>query len=915
MKTKSGVTKTRVGPTDRAGRGLVGYAPGDPFGLERFLEYQKWVLQHGHSLKPNASALAALIAECALTNIVDLEHAYAELKNVYRVGDDPYIQWSVGEVLERRRPGPLTLLALKRVKKWSPFGLAWAELAGNAGLGKIYEGINPEDILATIVDDGIPFGRLVLPPALYCHISAEQRFSLLTKSTLARLESGKAILVARTELQENTFLDVEYTLCLDAAFLQHPIGKTDMLVWCGKLTKALRPPGVGTVATKKRAILSEIAKLIRATSLMGQCASILAAFSVQLLLEGTATTRNISVGTPYDYVYALMDRFVGAFHDCDITSLTEEEYMERAKMLLGDEPSSKLRAGFLACHCFLRSLEVVPRLALKFLPEAASSAVEAKVIWDHEIQKISRWLEGAGGSRLIEQCKVGLHILRTTGVRSGELLRVRLESIRVTDSQIEFDIAPLLNDPKLKSRESRRHQTITDPVAVTVIAGWVTRRRIEDNLSKGLAALEQVEGYLFGEPNNPRALHKAGALLLTVSRMVKAVSGDPAIGLHAFRHTISSNDVSDGWGHENGDVNPLDTVGAQRGHSSVQVDLNCYCHQPELPLYFHWNKRLFRFELNSLLASQWTGVGAGTLRKRVQRYHSSHPQASKSDTANFVYWQALTEVAGEFAVTLPGASTGFNSEDAKNPLTSKPESSQVSYRQVMGVLEDLSREVSTEVAGLRNDLTPNSVTSILEHFTDVTLSLSHHRIWPLDRPSTALLVLRGRADIDIGFALQFSRSRQGRWHSLRKWLIAHSQTVDAAAGAGYWLQYVQGKRLPLVPNSVTPVGSIFRLLKLGGVPTNHLCILVNGSISSLDEKRRIDVNALRQAAMVVMSHPPTTVSRSHRRGRPLCELGVGDFSLDKKKLDRQGAGFSLQGFHCLMLCALVTQRVNIDGGK
>ncbi|MFX9081285.1 hypothetical protein ABTN40_19630, partial [Acinetobacter baumannii] len=72
---------------------------------------------------------------------------------------------------------------------------------------------------------------------------------------------------------------------------------------------------------------------------------------------------------------------------------------------------------------------------------------------------------------------------------------------------------------------------ICDITTIAIVRTWLARRAAE---------LATHEDYLFGEPNRPSELAHSGRMYFWLNRLLKTVTGDESISLHAFRHGYAS---------------------------------------------------------------------------------------------------------------------------------------------------------------------------------------------------------------------------------------------------------------------------------------------------------------------------------------------------------------------------------------
>lgn len=197
------------------------------------------------------------------------------------------------------------------------------------------------------------------------------------------------------------------------------------------------------------------------------------------------------------------------------------------------------------------------------------------------------------------QLGAALEIVGNAPVRIGELLVLRIGNVLDEGDHLVVEIARELRDGREKSREGRRRVTVRDITAMAIVRTWLARRAAE---------LATHEDYLFGQPDRPTELAHSGRMYFWLNQLLKTVTGDESISLHAFRHSYASQRLAAILLQENDDeVNPLDRLANEVGHIGGHVTAVHYCHIYEPGLRHSIDVALERLPLDYVGTSAWTG--------------------------------------------------------------------------------------------------------------------------------------------------------------------------------------------------------------------------------------------------------------------------------------------------------------------
>ncbi len=890
---------------DAARRKLLTLAPHAGSALLRFQRLQVWVVDPDASLEPDARAVGLLITQESIVKKEDLAPAYGALSAAFRFQGGTRIEWQSDAQLDRRELGDYSRLNLHRMRGrelFEPALMRFLKAAQEAGLCRT----EPQDLqLDTLLSEAQASASVALPTAHFAHVMGESKFTPLPRSCLARAESGMALKMPKHAIPAPHVSDRVLERSLDAALLGlqgNDIGNSS---FSSALRQALTCSELGSVASRRALISQQLLEMGPQCDRASVAANLLLSFAIELHARGTPGHGQLDVDSPRAYLNAISRAFLDQFGSVNVLSSNAKDYTERMKAVSLACPDSKGRAALVALHRFLRSWDLAPELERGFFGDASETRVSANRLWPHEIACIRLWLADAEQTRLIESVSCAFAIGSSAPIRIGELLWLRLEGIRMSDTSIELDIAPLLSDPTLKSTESRRRLLITDPECVAVIRKRVQRRREESSASaklRGEPTGDLVEGYLFGNPNLPGQLFQIGAMTLLLNRLLKAVTGDPSIGFHILRHTLASPYIhavlsQSGAVTARSDCNPIDVWGSTMGHSSGQTALDRYTHEFESALRRHQDANFFaHYQPTVRVVEFWTKVSNSTLRQRVHR-------AAPSDRC-LIGNRCLHNAALE--LNLPTAAAGIEFAPSCIPIVpaaAKP----LSISTVAAALSDLSSGIEMAQTQMRQDLPPGDIERICAIVGCLSDRLTGRRTRTQSDVAAGVeaLIDSGKT---LGFSPDFRRISQPRWANL---LLSMDSTKDPSLldeGTDYWLSNVQGQHLALAPSM--RLKSFLVVLRSSQLNLQLMQIHVNGLLHQLSE---VQQNHLLQIEIIFegsFGQPVSCVHMTKRGGRPRFYLVVSSTVGTSEDASRQGAGQSIAGLNCIFLAAHVAAQIN-----
>lgn len=181
-----------------------------------------------------------------------------------------------------------------------------------------------------------------------------------------------------------------------------------------------------------------------------------------------------------------------------------------------------------------------------------------------------------GWSRRNSDLHVAWHVLATTGMRRGELLALRWRNVDLEAGSVSIrrSVGVVHNKgerERIEEGETKTHKPRVidiDPGTVALLRSW---RRDRGGMALQLA---RDDALVFGDHEgtwrHPERFSRAFKVAL--ARCAKALGDDapPLIRLHDLRHTHATLLLQD--------REPINTVSARLGHSTVTITLNTYGH-------------------------------------------------------------------------------------------------------------------------------------------------------------------------------------------------------------------------------------------------------------------------------------------------------------------------------------------------
>lgn len=861
--------------------------------IQQFEEFQHWLTSAGvQDLRPPSLTLACLIAFDGIATDTELQAAYAACQHARRCETAARLNWEIGRRTDARHISVWTTLALARMQECEPYVSAREHLLNvlSARALKISIASTADSVWEHLLKTAMGWLQIHLPPVLYGHVSGASPLSALPHSALARAYTGQALApaVAGTAT-ENSALTLVCERAFEAALLGQPASIRSGSAFIRQLLAALRPPTKGSNTSKREEILRRLHSLAISLDAADEACAILYAFALDLVENGTKRKKSLAPTTPSDYLNALADDFHVALDGVRLYGIDETAYTEVFHKLVsrGSTMGSARIAALKAVHQFLRAWWQVPPLPTDLLQVEVEANIRANLVWPHEKERLREWLAvDSQASRIAAQLGAALEIVGDAPVRIGELLVLRIGNVLDEKSHLVVEIARELRDGREKSREGRRRVMVCDTTAMATVRTWLARRAAE---------LATHEDYLFGQPDRPTELAHSGKMYFWLNRLLKTVTGDESISLHAFRHSYASQRLAAMLLQENDDeVNPLDRLANEMGHIGGHVTAVNYCHLHETGFRHAIDLALTRLHLDYAGTSAWTELAPDTLRQRASRATkrggsaAEMLRASLRDAATRVH---LPPISASIAMAMPAS-----------PLPSAQPRA-LTYAQVVSVLRETAAGLSAKQVSLRQGVSEPQVVLIVEAVGDFAERHVKASTSMLDSHSHGAQALRDSSSRLLGVRADFDRLSQRRWRQLTE-AIGKVDLPRLQRAVDYWERAAHGRHLAV--RSGSGWDSFIWLLADSGI--NRSLMSIHWSSS---EKRLNEIHETLARAQVSVRYRLGTslaqVRHTHRYGRPLLWLVV---SSDARKSNANGSAHSITGLHGAFLAAWTWLRVS-----
>jgi hypothetical protein len=478
----------------------------------------------------------------------------------------------------------------------------------------------------------------------------------------------------------------------------------------------------------------------------------------------------------------------------------------------------------------------------------------ANIVWPHEWNHVGEWAANTAlDPRLSLNWQFAWHVSDADRIRIWELLTISKKSMKLHPGAVEIEIAPLPRYGRLKSPSARRTIIVTKTESLRFLSEFFERRSAEGALHDDL---------LLGDPHRPGKVYKLGNFCVGFNRMLKTVTGDPAISFHTLSHTrISAASNAALLQEIPSEVNPMDEVAVHAAHRSYATSHTYYSHWYEDVLRRQIDIGLSRNPLPSHIASRWCGQSAAMIRKNAAKYqmHSSK-----------FGWKLILTMPEK--VSLPTAAAGYSFEAASPPDPAGVDSL-VNFGQILWLMCDLTAGLKVDSIAARCNCEPTSVEAVAKCAYSILRGLRGYRPPALIanlRPgrislADALVALQ-RLNADAHTKIDFTRIDQAKLATLRQ-LLSSMDAADVHSIGERWFGCYCAGYLSLDDNMQTE--SLLALLAKARIRAVHIGIAIaDADRLWTDSARTAAIERIEGAFVRRFSVKPIRFSVKRRRGRP-----------------------------------------------
>ncbi len=631
----------------------------------KFECFQRFVLNAQPLLSPPALALAALIAFDSVATAKDVGLAYAALQSVHRYRSHPTIRWEVPgdkpapakiakdgspakpvpHVHDERVISCFTVIAADEVMSWTPLTESITELeeAMQREIREKRQRHLPRSFAElTLAAEG--HAGATLTSAARAHALGQVRMVALDPLSAAR-ESSQLVIRPQP-------VDFE---------VEDDIAKTEALIERA-VAMASRSGGVRMAQDSRELELVE--DLVRACNAGNGLGPAAGSASVRRELAGVGLRIGDQHGwsrllllVAYDMLregelaMSSIGRYFSggtvaifrALRESPLHKLVPKDLCEKLGAVEEEAaPSNKASVRVLAQALIgqLVAQDLVNPMRLpKGIGERYQGGVRAQIVWPHEIARINGWIDVAiaGGSAdpVLPMVRCAIAIGAGTGMRIGEVMRIRLNNLAVVKGGLQIVVAPTRMDPTLKSRDSRRICHLNDRQAIKYLLKFLSESHSID-----LAGLdEHGEGsivdkaqlnrtlqsrgdLLFGDPHKSNALWHEATVRKWISIVLKAATGDAKTTFHDLRHAWVSlgNEGDFALGTESA-TSCFDLRANELGHAVNDLMFSTYTHIFGIAMRRAVDEQIVVSELlRTASIASWVGRNDTSLRKSLSRH-------------------------------------------------------------------------------------------------------------------------------------------------------------------------------------------------------------------------------------------------------------------------------------------------------
>lgn len=847
----------------------------------RIRRFDAFIHEVLHSPPENTDALAARLVCLDGISPGSLREMEKQCVVPYRVEEDIEIEWEELSPprTERRVLSRLTAALWSTAVSEAGSTACIAPVDLVAGLevflahSSVYK--TRSDRTIELERDALCWWYQCLPAPLFAHLSGLQLLSALPRSALARACRQLAVIHPPAEGQNPDQSDADLGFAaemIDAASYSEGSDRSSVILKLGiDLMQIAKQEMDGTT---KRRWAQGIFDLQARAQAAGPFNSLLLAWGLVLCENGTVGESNPARTTVRQYfrraalpLFETLRLMSQNFDSPEWGAVAmRERYlgMMEAQSVGNKKTMASALTNF---HSFLSEWFDIEPLAKGLHADVPVARVRAQVIWPHEVELVMTWLEQVDDVRVKHAAMIMLSVARESPARTNELLRLRLANVREgQDDQgrcLEMEIARLAVFGRLKTTAAQRRLIIRDEATINLILSWVERR-----ISEGAPS----SAFLFGDPGDDARIHRGGAVVSLLNRLLKVATGEPGARIHALRHgAVSARIGPDLDSSSVTDSNRHVITAVETGHATAVSVLTSYFHQYESGLRVGLDAALLELiQLTSAEAGPLLSLKPATLRQHA------HRKDMRLD--EFLWWRLRdTPIAKPFA----DVAEAFRWHAPARPKLLPHADAAITAAVALSWLEQLFDGATQEVLGLRFGVAQTILEKMSRDFTSFCLNLARCA-WPRRFNANSPQPADFRHAVSM-VELDLARAHQPKFQKLQDWLSKEQALPVLRNACASWHACRHGSHIALDRRG--KVLDLYKLLLEAQVDPLDLRICIQVQEDEPDRRSPHDGRKLHEALvreeavadfLTVFGVRPRESSPQARLGRPAAYLQWDD---------------------------------------
>ncbi len=872
---------------DTIGRLHFRSSPLTPRSASRFAKIQLAVLK-GQLVAPSPTLQAALslVLFDGVANEADLLAALTGLEQLYRWDGNACLDWTDPVGRQNRRH----LSVMSQIFFSLPRGAiedAEATLqALDSFLGDVVRAPSRPYSLELLLLDAQAWLYERLPPPLFSHCIGKAPITALSRSALARHESGFGLASTISQEAEEPRIQA-FANAIGSYFGDHRRNQSGWFI--DELVTICRRKRSLSNSKDKQRMLQECAELASRSHDIAPMAGLILGWVIDLLQSGTRTKTHLKAITPAKYVSSAAKLLWQAFRDKQIEDIGPAEFQKLYLAMMVGLSTSQMRtlaSALSSWHFFLGCWFDVPPIYRSFHRWVPASPPKANIVWSAEIETIRTWLtEPMQDVRHQEQLRVAFAIASQIRIRASELLNLRMQNIHWDEASVTIEIATKAIDGGVKTLAAFRRDKVQSGESAAIIQTWYQRRQRE-----GAFPCD----YLFGDPRRPENKYAPGQLYADLNRLIKAVTGDSTIALHALSHTRISMDWRNAaFERLSADINPFEREAVDAGHASAATGFANYFH-----LFEGWLRSCLDHEIEKYFAS-WSCISPW-VGKSPDAYRQARCRARKQDsTLSEVEFAVRVIEASRPTLLMPSACDGIALNKAINPMTAKPPDP-LGLCATLDILNDIAFGHSAEAIALRSNRSSDEIDMLgrtaLNVLRDIGEIDRHHTATP---DNQAILELHACLQSRTHQRMQFQRAEQAKVGYLYDLIASGRKAAIVTRGIEAWEQCYRRGYL-----SFEDAGTALPfIVMLDAADFPRSSIVIRG----VETLKRPLMASFRTGKPGL----PHWESIQPRPGRPKAFLALASYSPSKGDNQSVGnAAIGMGGVHALIFATAVLRRMS-----